>query len=480
MQQIISNFYQILSTPLFYDIPEYLQIVGNHSFWEVFSMGHFPIHPVFLGILWILTRVLPVNAIAILFGAISIFIFYRISKIIFKKGSLIIPTIVFALFPAVWLINTNLMVESVALTFYLAAVYFLLTKRKVLFFISLFLMIGIHLQSIVWIFSIFIFPYILSIKFKRKEVFAFIRIAVISIVVSAIFYAALYYFSGRTIGGTTEQLSTYFSSGVLRMIRNSWLSFIRNFGTFIPFILLFVFVKNVKSKVERTSWFLFFGLVGVIGANWQGDFMGRRIIFAGVLIALLIYKYLGKKTIFVILYLLPIVIANVLLYSKGNPFTLPILPSGQVLVETHYLKPFTKYDGIILWIGDEDLGKIDGYLKNGKRVFLTKQAVTAPYRLLVGNNYHITSLGKVGESESRFLFQKYVVEPYVDVYEIKLFKGGVVSSSAGEPVIFYGNGFRSILARRRIDYGDIGSWIWMIVTNKKDSAGWTYKDSRDI
>lgn len=156
------------------------------------------------------------------------------------------------------------------------------------------------------------------------------------------------------------------------------------------------------------------------------------------------------------------------------------LPKNQVLVQTRYLRPFTEYSGSVLWIGDSDLGEIDGYLKSGKRVFLASQAVTAPYLLLVGNNYHITSVGKVGDSESRFLFGKYVVEPYGSNLELKLFSGSKVSSQAAEPVASYDQSFWGRLVRRRIDYGDIGTWIWALLTNHRDPAGWTYKDVRGI
>jgi hypothetical protein len=151
------------------------------------------------------------------------------------------------------------------------------------------------------------------------------------------------------------------------------------------------------------------------------------------------------------------------------------LPINQVLVQTHYLAPFTNYNGTTLWIGGDDLGTIDGYLSQGKRVFLTSEAVTAPYQLLVGNNYHITSLGKVGDSESRFLFEKYVIEQYGDNLELKLNKGET-SNEAGQPVVFYSQSFWGRLARERIDYGDIGTWIWAIVTNHRDPTGWTYRD----
>lgn len=216
--------------------------------------------------------------------------------------------------------------------------------------------------------------------------------------------------------------------------------------------------------------------------------MQRRIVFAGVLIALTLYKYLKNKSFWVILYLIPIVVANGILYYRGNPNMalasmqrrINELPKNQVLVQSHYYQPFTKYDGTVFWIGNDDLGQIDKYLNIGKRVFITKESVTAPYILVVGNNYHITSVGKVGESESAYLFKKYSIEPNGGNIEFKLFKGKQVSDQAGEPVIFYDQSFWGRLVIPRIDYGDAGSWIWAIITNHRDPTGWTYKDARGI
>jgi hypothetical protein len=156
------------------------------------------------------------------------------------------------------------------------------------------------------------------------------------------------------------------------------------------------------------------------------------------------------------------------------------LPRNQVLIQSHYYYPFTKYDGKILWLEDDNMNQIDGYLKNGTRVFITKESVTAPYLLIVGNNYHITSLDKVGDSESRFLFEKYKVDPYAGSYELKLPYSKVISKDAGDPVIYYGIGFWQRLSRLRINYGDAGVWIWALIANHRDAVGWIYKDVRGV
>ena len=458
----------IFGPVLFYDLLEYLQIVATHGFWQSLCLGHFPIHPVFMAILWPLIKIFPVNVIAMLFGAASIFVISKISK----KAA-----VVYALFPAIWIINTNLMVESILLFFYILATFFYLKEKKFLFFLSVFLMIGVHLQGIFWLPAVFLTPLVAK---KKINFIKFIKPTIFAVVLSLTVYLLLYKVSGSGFGGSTEQLSTYFSSGILRMLRNSWLSFATAFGSLTVFILGFLTFKNAKMTLEKFAWIIFAVLTTVIAANWQGDFMARRIAFAGVIISLGLSRYLAKWWWIFVIYLVPIVAANVILYAKGSPFTGFELPKGQILLQSHYYKPFTNYDGIFLWIGNDDLGQIDKYLKAGKRVFLTKESVTAPYLLVVGNNYHITSVGKVGDSESRILYEKYIVEPYGKDLELKSFEGGIVSDKAGEIIVSYDQSFWGRLVRRRIDYGDIGSWIWAIITNHRDPVGWTYRDARGV
>jgi hypothetical protein len=484
---------EYLTTPkalLFYDQIEYLAIVSTHNFWQVLTLGHFPIHPVFLAILWITSRIVLPNTTAFIFGAVSGILMYQISKIIFKKGNFWLATLIFLLFPGVWLINTNLMLHSILITFYLLSVFLLLKKKAFLFFLTVFLMAMTHFDAAYWAPTALLFPIILKreINFKNKDIVKFAILTVFALLTSALSYLFIYVFIRKEYGGSTEQLLAYSSFGILRILRNIWYGFINSFGSLIPFLLAFLIVKNTRSKLEWGAWAVFAIAISAGGAYWEGDLMQRRIVFAGVLIALVIYKYLKNKSFWIILYLLPIIVANGILYYRGSSSMaladmqkrIDDLPKGQVLVQSHYYKPFTNYDGVILWIGSDNLGQIDEYLGSGKRVFITKESVTAPYLLVVGNNYHITSVGKVKDSESRFLFKKYTVEPYSENLEFKLFKGRVISDQAGEPVISYNKGFWGRLVRLRIDYGDIGSWIWAIITNHRDPAGWIYKDAAGV
>jgi hypothetical protein len=486
----IAEFFTTPHSVLFYDQVEYLRIVSTHSFWQVFSLGHFPIHPIFLGILWITTKFILANQTAFVFGIISTLFVYKISKFVFKKGEYIIPVLIFSLFPIVWAVNTNLMIESVNLALYAAAIYFFLTRKFLAFFVALFLMVGVHLEAISWIPTIFLLPFIFEkeIKIDKKVFIKFIKLSALAIFSSVCFYTAIYYFLRKDLGGSTEHIYAFASFGFLRIIRNVWVSFIRSFGGLTPFVLAVLLLKNVKKKSVWIAWIIFFAVVALVGAYWEGDLMQRRTAFAGVILSLALYKYLKEKSVFIILYLLPIIIANGILYFSGRQ-DMPLalmqqrinkLPVGQVLIESRYYQPFVKYEGTVLWIGVSDLSKIDDYLNSGKRVFMEKNAITSPYMLFVGNNYHITSLGRVGESESKILFKKYAFDLYGESLELRAIGKNIISAESGNPVIFYNNNFWARLNRYRIDYGDIGSWIWVLVTNYRDPTGWTYKDARGI
>jgi len=480
---------EFLTTPkslLFYDQIEYLRIVTTNGFWQVFSLGHFPIHPFFLSIFWIVTKITIPNYTAYIFGVASGILMYKIGKLIFKdKYSWMIATL-FLLFPGIWLINTNLMIQSVLLTFYLLAIYAFLKNKSLLFIISTFLMVGIHVDGVYWIPTIFLIPILFKkeLKFSFKMFVRFTKMAFLSIAASLLFYAAMYFFVIKNFGGSTEQIFAYSSFGFLRIIRNIWVCFIYNFGSVTPLVLLYLLIKNVRSKIEWICWIIFALLISIGGAYWEGDLMMRRIVFAGVITSFALYKYLGKKIIYLILFLIPITGFVASTYYKNLPVMpltdmqarIDLLPKDQVLISSHYYFQFIRYEGTILWFESGDMDRVQGLLEEGKRVFMTKESITAPYLLVIGSNYHITSLNKVGNSEARSLFEKYKVELVGDSFELKLPDSENVSDEAGIPVVFYGNNFSQRLSKMRLNYGDLGIWVWSFITDHKDALGWTYKD----
>lgn len=484
---------EFLTTPvntLFYDQVEYLEIVSTHNFWQVLSLGHFPIHPFFQSFFWITSRITIPNYTALIFGIFTSILMYMICRKIFRRKYFWIPCVIFLLFPGIWILNTNLLIQSMLLCFYLLAIYLFLDNRLLLFSLTVFILMGIDLDAIYWIPSIFLLPYLLKkeVKLDNRKILRFVKAALFSVFLSILFYGFIYIFVRKELTGTGEQFFSYASSGIIRIVRNIWVSFINNFGSITAFVLLFLLLKYVRSKTELICWGIFILLVSFGGGFWAGDLMMRRIAFAGVILAIVIYKYLGNKAALLILFLIPITGFNAALYYK-NLSDMPLLemqqrinalPKNQVLISSHYYFPFIHYDGKILWFESDNTNQVEDVLKGGTRVFITKESITAPYLLVVGNNYHITSLNKVGNSESRKLFTKYKVILYGDSFELKEPDGKDISKSAGEPVIFYGNGFWQRLSRMRINYGDIGVWLWSVISGHKDAVGWTYKDARGV
>src|SRR3990172_11334393 len=115
---------------LFFDAPEYASIVTSNSFLQSLTEGHPPIKPVFMGILWILISAIRLtvqvsypyaaNLAAFGMGIIAIALFYHVCSLAsLSQRNRFIAVFIYALFPAVWITSTNLMVESVLLPAYL-------------------------------------------------------------------------------------------------------------------------------------------------------------------------------------------------------------------------------------------------------------------------------------------------------------------------------------------------------------------------
>ena len=203
-----------LATPktlFFYDAPEYLRVVSENSFLQALPLDHQPIHPVFIGTLWVSSHLInlltgnmvySLNLSAYFFGVLSIILFYKLAKK-FLRGSLpILATLVFSLFPAVWIINTNLMVESLLLTLFLFSSLCLIkvieksvessrsamkeantwkvakwnavkhltpSRWKVLYVLSIVFLIVSHVQTIFWLPAVFSLIYFFKIKHLRGD-----------------------------------------------------------------------------------------------------------------------------------------------------------------------------------------------------------------------------------------------------------------------------------------------------------------------
>jgi len=471
---IIIGMIFILAAPrvsLFYDAPEYLSIVSQHSFSESLVRGHDPIKPVFMAALWtgvhFLTKIpgIPVayagNLIATLFGIGTMLILYAIFRVLSRnsgKKPSFVPLIIFFLFPPVFIISTNLMVESVALFFFtlLVLMLVLLEKRKTWWWYGLVavvvaLLLGTHIETLMWIPAAIGLSVVLMKDKKGGQEFRLIAYKICTGISSGIMIAIALYgvilavarqpivfelqrlLFGRV--GAVYDFSRPLWQIVLIGLRNVWLQLSVGYGLLTVLLLGGIGIAQMVRYWQNKQMNKVLGLGLIIlslimaGSSWTGDFMQRRIVFVGVIFAFLLWHWLQKKSWLILFtaYLFPFWLAVFLLYIRpsGNFPLIRMrmleeqLPSPSLVIQTHYVRPFTRFtlksksqqqNGVrYLWLGQNDLSEIDTALEQGIPVFLESQALYAPYLLMTGNTLHLTSTQRVGVSESQLLFSRYIV-----------------------------------------------------------------------
>ena len=357
---------------------------------------------------------------------------------------------------------------------------------------------------------------------QKKGLKPVVKLACKAILVSISIFLLLAFSQKRLLQPYEQGLKDIFFSyldfsllNFLRMARNLLISLFRGFtplATIIFFYLLFR--KRDDKKAVVASLLLILSLV-TCGTVWSGDFMVRRIIFLAPLLALFLVKNLSKLSFVVLIYLILIMISNSLLYTEEKE-RMPLyqigqmslgLPQESVLVATHYLRPFILFKGETIWVGQSDLEKISGYLEKKQKVFLDSQTLSSPYLLFIGNNLHITSLSRFGESEVKELYKKYVFDlreikdakTRVFLYEIKK-EGGVYEkrlalnskllkkgqslligkAEPGASILIYSKKTTDRIQRRRIDYGDFLTWLWVIVLKRREPLAFTFADKDGV
>lgn len=531
---IILSFFSVPKEVLFYDAPEYIKIVSENSFLRSIGMGHFPIHPSFIADLWISAKVFTSifkitysyagNLYAYFCGLLSIFLFWKISNLYLKKKDSYIATLIFVFFPAIWIINTNLLVESLGLTLFLLSSYLYSlylnepAKEKLIYlFLSLLFLFTTHIESILWLPAMVSIPLLMRKKFtpdKNKNIFT---IVILSIITSFLVYYILC--QGNPLKGQSLTDSFYLSqlddvASLARYLRNIFMSVLRGYGILTFIVYIIIVLKNKENRLVNRGTVLFIVSLLITGGFWSGDFMIRRIVFAGIIFSLLTVKYLPQFSKMYLAYLFLIAISNIALYiNRTTPWRLmsnmhQAINKNSILIQTHYVRPFETFSGEIKWIGQDSLLSIDKYLHEEKEVYLDSQGFYAPYMLYVGNNLHITSLGKFGESEARALFSNYEfnleqvsdVDKRMYLYKINKKRGDdfvkrleinkkvldedlsliVGITDPGKSVLFYSKDPLKFIHRERIDYGDFLTWVWVLLAGRREPIGWAYGDSSGL
>jgi len=442
---ILSRILFLARYPHFFDSPEYLRLANLGSLKQMFVAAHDPLHPVYLLLLRLVHTSSQISLISAIFGVLGILAFYLLVKNLFSKKVANRTLLPLALFPHLFLIQTNILHESVEQAFFLGSllmlVYFLKSARPqyfasmlIFYYLALMNFMGI----LVWspLFMILIFW--LSPKEKFWINLSLVGFGLILAVGLAwLSYAALLsherfsvFISDYLLANLSGRFSVW---NILRAFRNSLLIL---FAGFSPITILVICLSGFRFW-QKQQWLLIFtmlvigGIFYLTAGYWYGGLYGRYSAFIGFPLALLFAKILTSKEY---------------LFSVGVLFTffgvtsyhylqkpLPQIQSQmiqtlpnwqkQYLVISDYQRPQLEFEKVTtpqtLVVTDSQesnqalVKKVKEVLKSGQSVYFTAQALTFPYYQYDGQALHIISQNPQGQAKLANFISLYRPTPVI-------------------------------------------------------------------
>ena len=148
----ITRFFFQASFPHFYDSPEYLKLSQEKNFVLSLSKSHESLHPIYIFLIQLSQRlfdfidftdfITPVSFVSAIFGLLTFICFYLLVKRLFNKKTAFLSLIPLTFFPHLWLIQTNIIHESVDHFLLIASLLFFdifLTNKKLMNILASFL-----------------------------------------------------------------------------------------------------------------------------------------------------------------------------------------------------------------------------------------------------------------------------------------------------------------------------------------------------
>ncbi|MBU3956671.1 glycosyltransferase family 39 protein [Patescibacteria group bacterium] len=461
---LISRLFFLAHYPYFYDSPEYYRESLSSNFGQSIVASHEAVHPLYLFLTQIFQKVSlsltgqpqvwVISLISALFGILGILAWYFLVKRLFNDKIAIFSLIPLIFFPYLWLIQTNILHETVEQGLFLLGLLFLdlsLGKRKIYWVI---------LVVISWALAIFNFPGILVwfpaaiglILYRSKRLRKDLGIFFLSVFLSlGLALAGLYATLALAIPEPVVRMRTLLLGeggvlfswtllDILRVLRNDFL--ILFYGYSIAAILggIIAFVWLIRQKKFKTLIFLslFIASFAITGKFWYGGLYGRwsaLVVYPlALLLALVPWRkiYWGLMVILVISFL-----PTFLAYQK------PPIPEIQaelvnqssitredLLILSDYQRPQLPYDNALYIVGANQKmveEEIEMALKENHRVFISQQAITFPYWQYDGQEIHIISRGNSEKAHLKKFLEDKELElisedknyPLLSIYQIE-------------------------------------------------------------
>ena len=462
----ISRFFFLADYPHFYDSPEYFRESISGSFFQSLISSHEAVHPVWLFLTQMFQKITPANnvweisLVSAIFGLFSFLIFYFLVKRLFSEKIALLSLVPLIFFPHLWLIQTNVLHESLdSCLFLLGLLFFVifLENKKVGFFFSalIFLSLAIFdfLGILIWS------PVLIGLAvLKTKEkVFKNIVWGVFIIIISstlAVF--GLYKILSVVLPEPLERLRLLIFDyggggiftdwnflGILRMLRNDFLilfngySLVAILGGFLGILYL------LKQKKYRVFIFILSFIAPFIltGKFWYGGLFGRYSILVAYPLALLLALFPFRKIYGVLMFILFFSFLPTFIAYQKTPISeiqrglikQINLDEDDLLILSDYQRPQLPYSNAIFINGDKKNqeileNNIEKRLLGDKKIFISQQAVDFPYWQYDGQQIHVISKGSKGKAQlKKFLEDKKLIlvaedknYPLLKIYRINI------------------------------------------------------------
>jgi len=465
----VSRFFFLANYPYFYDSPEYYRESLSNNFFISLSQSHESIHPLWLFLTQIFQKIVPqgnvweISLIAAIFGLVGFVSFYFLIKRNFSEKIAIFSSIPLIFFPHLWLIQTNVLHESLDLGIFLLSLLFFdffLTKKKFSWFLlsALFLSLAIFdfVGILLWS-PVFIGLAILkSKKINWLNIFWSLAIVVISFLLAiGGLYKVLWL--SQMINPMLRLKTLLFSYGgggilsgwgflnILRMLRNDILILFYGYSLLVILVLIMIGTDLIKKKNCPASpiqggpvliFFLSFFLPFLItGKFWYGGLFGRYSILVAYPLALLLGIMPWRRIYGVLIFILFLTFLPTFVVYQQKPISQVQaglieeikLKDEDLLILSDYQRPQLSYENAIYCEatsfaylgGDQEQQKIiekkiEEKLKANGKVFISQQAVNFPYWQYDGQQIHIISKGNKNKAQLKEFLEDKKLEVVVE------------------------------------------------------------------
>lgn len=452
----------VANYPHFYDAPEYIREAASSTLQVALSHMHPPMHAIFMIFAFssyhVFHTVWSISLVAVVMGLIGLVSFYLLLKVLFDEKIALLGTLPLLFFPQLFLIQTNILHDSVDEGFFMAglALFTVFILRKNIWhllggLVALSLSITDYTGMMAW-FPLFPFVAACITQQKKKWIFLSMIFLFASIMFSIFMQFGLFaYATGSAVGHIRYILSGSGQSGsfrdlvslmgVLRAVRDSAVVVWYGYNPLLFLIMPGILMLLIKKRQWVGVGFIGFGLLGFFAnmSIWHAGLYGRIGGLVAYSFALSI-AFIPKKILYVITAgSFAVLLAITAFHYMQIPIPLMqekvlaqiALQKSDLLVLSDNQRPqLEEYYPHAVYIGSATVQKVQEKIQQAflshQAVYISQEARTAPYFQYDGQEIHILSKGDVSKAylypllkKRRFVYEAGIAQyPLLTIYQV--------------------------------------------------------------